>query len=167
LSDADAYLRELRRELPLGCRRRFVAELREHFASATAAEAERGVSVLDAERSTIERLGPPRALADQLLADLRSGALGRRGRLAVALTTARAAALAVLVTIAIVFGAVFAATRSSPAPPPPQRAAGPQLVIEPQTGYARPVLLTLQAAVQRHYTAQAVTPIAIRLTHVP
>lgn len=39
MSDAEAYLRELRHALPLGCRRRFVAELREHFASAIAAEA--------------------------------------------------------------------------------------------------------------------------------
>ena len=167
MSDADAYLRELRRALPLGCRRRFVAEVREHFASASAAEGERGVSRVEAERLTIERLGPPQALAEQLLADLRTGALGRRGRLAAALTTARVAALAVVAAIAVVFGAVFAATRSSPAPPPPQRSAGPQLVVEPQTGYVRPVLLTLQAAFGKPYATQAVTPIAIRLTHVP
>lgn len=63
MSDAETYLRELRRALPIGCRRRFVAEMREHFASAIAAEADRGVGPAEAERLTIERLGPADALA--------------------------------------------------------------------------------------------------------
>lgn len=43
MNEAETYIRELRRALPIGCRRRFVAEVREHFASAVAAEAKRGV----------------------------------------------------------------------------------------------------------------------------
>ena len=66
MTDAETYLRELRRALPVGCRRRFVAEVREHFVSAVAAEGDRGVGRADAERLTIERLGPADALAGQL-----------------------------------------------------------------------------------------------------
>ena len=81
MTGTDTYLRELRRALPFGYRRRLVAEVREHFDSAAAAGA--------AEELTIERLGPPRALAGQLLADLRSGALGPAARLSAALTATR------------------------------------------------------------------------------
>src|SRR3954453_13195128 len=101
MSGAETYLRELRRALPIGCRRRFVAEMREHFESAVAAEAARGVGREEAERLTIERLGPAHALADQLLADLRSGALGPAARLSAALTATHIALAAVLV-IAVV-----------------------------------------------------------------
>jgi len=116
MSDSTAYLHELRRALPFGCRRRFVAEVREHFESAAAAEATHGVDRQEAERLTIERLGPPRALADQLLTDLRSGALGPVARLSAALTTTRVALGAPLV-IAVVVGIAVTKVRSSSTPP--------------------------------------------------
>ncbi len=124
MSDAEAYLRELRRSLPVGCRRRFVAEVREHFASAIAAEAKRGVARSDAERLTIDRLGPASALAEQLLGDLRSGALGRVGRLAAGLTTTRLIALATVSAVAVM-GVVLIGVRSSSTPPTPQPTAVP------------------------------------------
>jgi len=123
MSDSEAYLRELRRALPVGCRRRLDAEVREHFASAVAAEAKRGVPRAEAERLTVGRLGPAHVLADQLLDDLRSGALGHVGRLAVALTMTRLVALATVSAIAVVLGVVLVATRWSSAPPAPQRSA--------------------------------------------
>jgi hypothetical protein len=117
MSGAETYLRELRRALPIGCRRRFAAEIREHFESAVACEAEQGVERDEAERLTIERLGPARALADQLLADLRSGALGPAARLSAALTATRVALAAVLVT-AVVAGLAVTKVRSSSTSPP-------------------------------------------------
>jgi hypothetical protein len=122
VTDADTYLRELRRELPMGCRRRFVAEVREHFESAVSAEATRGVERTEAERLTIERLGPARTLADQLLADLRSGALGPTARLSAALTTTRVV-LAGVLAIAVVVGVGLVGVRSSSKTPTVQRAA--------------------------------------------
>lgn len=171
MSDAEAYLQELRRALPLGCRRRLVSEVREHFASAVAAEAEKGVARPDAERLTVERLGPAQALADQLLSDLRSGALGRRGRLAVAVTPRRLAAVCLVIAAAAVAGAVFAGKRSSPAPAPPPRTASPTtVVLNPRTGEVRYVLLRLQTDVKRTYsrsTAKGVTPWTMSLTQDP
>lgn len=130
MSGADAYLRELRRALPLGCRRRFVAEMREHFESAVAAEAQNGVERDEAERLTIERLGPAQAVADQLLADLRSGVLGPVARLAAALTAARVALAGVLV-IAVAAGVALITVRATSTSTPPrtvQRAPQPEVV---------------------------------------
>ena len=110
MSESELYLRELRRALPIGCRRRFVAEVREHFASAGAAGEE--------ERLTIERLGPARALADQLLADLRSGALGPVARFSAVLTVTRIA-LATVLVLAVVVGVAVVSVRSSSKSPPP------------------------------------------------
>ncbi|HEX5479011.1 MAG TPA: NlpC/P60 family protein [Dehalococcoidia bacterium] len=90
------YLQELRRALPLLFRRRFVAELREHFASA----AERG----EDERVTIERLGPAHTLAAQLVADLRGGKLGR----VAALLTGSRVAMVGTATAAVVVAAFVA-----------------------------------------------------------
>lgn len=123
MSDSEAYLRELRRALPIWCRRRLLAEVAEHFAQAIAAEAERGVPTVEAEQLTVRRLGPAQALADQLLADLRSGALGRAGRFAVTLTATRLAAFATVTAIAVVLGAALVIPRSSSQPPALQRAA--------------------------------------------
>jgi hypothetical protein len=135
---SETYLRELRRALPVGCRRRLISEVREHFVSAVEAEAEHGVSRAEAERLTIDRLGPAEALADQLLDDLRSGALGRAGRLAVALTVTRLAVLAAAAVIAIAVGGVLVAARSS------------------STLLARePKAIVQEAALQRHAAAQA------------
>lgn len=148
MSDAEAYLRELRRALPIGCRRRFVAEMREHFASA----AEAG----EAEQLTIERLGPAKALADQLSADLRSGALGRAGRVTAALSVPRLVAAATLVALAIVGGAMFAGKHSSPAPATtPRRTARPAVVrpsitVDPRTGEIRAVMYAVQSALGKH-----------------
>jgi hypothetical protein len=152
MSDAETYLRELRRALPIGCRRRFVAEVREHFASAIEAEAERGVGAAEAEREAIERLGPAHALAEQFLADVRGGALGRPRRVSVALTAPRLAACAAAVAAAIVAGAVFAGKHSSPAPPPtPRRTAqsSPTVVLDPRTGDVRMVVYALQGAIRK------------------
>jgi hypothetical protein len=154
MSDAEAYLRELRRALPFGCRRRFVAEMREHFASATAAEAERGVGTAEAERLTIERLGPADALAHQVRADLRSGALGRAGRVTAALTTTRVLAGATVATIAIVAGAVFAGAYSSRAPSRPRHTTRPTVLrpsvtVDPTTGEVRGVIYAVQVATRR------------------
>lgn len=138
MTASEAYLRELRRALPVGCRRRLIREVREHFVSAVAAEAEHGLSKDEAERLTIARLGPAQALADQLLDDLRSGALGRVGRLAVALTATRLAVLAAAAVIAIPVGALLAADCSS------------------STLLARePTAIVQEAALQRHAAAQA------------
>jgi hypothetical protein len=149
MSDAESYLRELRRALPLGYRRRVVAEVREHFASAIAAEAEHGVGTEEAERLTVERLGPARDLADQLLVDLRSGALGPTARLSAVLTTTRVIVAAALVVIAIA-GAAVAVTRSSPAThsttPAVNRLPGSPVVHNGVT--VRRLVLTLQRAVQ-------------------
>jgi hypothetical protein len=172
VSDAETYLRELRRALPMGCRRRLVAEMREHFASAIAAEAEHCVETLEAERLTIERLGPAAALAEQLRSDLRSGALGRRGRLVAALTMPRLVAVGTVLTTAIVLGAVFVGKRSPQAPPAPRRTADATVTLDPSTGEVRPVLLTLQATVEKTYwrytsATSGVKPIVIELTPVP
>jgi hypothetical protein len=93
-----------------------VEEVREHFESAVAAEATYGADRQEAERLTIERLGPPRALADQLLTDLRSGALGPAARLSAALTATRVALVALLV-IAVVLGVAVTKVRSSSTSP--------------------------------------------------
>jgi hypothetical protein len=150
MSDAERYLRELRRALPFGCRRRFVAEMREHFASA----ADSG----EPERLAIERLGPAEALAEQLLVDLRSGALGRVGRVTAGLTTTRLVATAGVTAIAIAAGIVFAERHSSPAPAGPQRTARPAVVrpaitIDPTTGEIRAVMYGVQSALARHQTS--------------
>ena len=138
MTDAETYLRELRRSLPIGCRRRFVAEVREHLASAAAAEAEHGVDRREAERLTIERLGPAQAVADQLLADLRSGALGRRARLAATLTSARLVALATVVAVAAAVSAVAVGRHSSEASPAPKPASRLQLIVDPRSGERLP-----------------------------
>jgi hypothetical protein len=153
--DAETYLHDLRRALPIGCRRRFVAELREHFASAVAAEAEHGVDRTEAARLTIERLGPADALAAQLLADLRSGALGPAARLSAALTTARLAACGGAAVLAIAAGAVFTARHSSPpARVPQQTAARPATVtLDPATGEVRGIIYTVQSALREHQSA--------------
>ena len=153
MTDAETYLRELRRALPIGCRGRFVAEVREHFASAVAAEAERGVGPAEAERLTIDRLGPAHALADQLLTDLRSGALGRFGRVSAAVTTTRLVALVTVLAVALAAGAVVAGKRSSTAPPAPQRTTGYAVAINPLNGEVHPLLVALQAGVRRHNSA--------------
>ena len=152
MTDAETYLRELRRSLPVGCRRRFVAEVREHFASAIAAEAEHGVGRLEAEQLTIERLGPAQALADQLLADLRSGALGRRARLVATLTTARlaAAATVVVVAVAVAASAVAVGRHSPQASPAPKPARRLQLIVDARSGELRPLLVTFRAGARRH-----------------
>ena len=152
MTDAETYLRELRRSLPVGCRRRFVAEVREHFASAIAAEAEHGVGRLEAERLTIERLGPAQALAHQLLADLRSGALGRRARLVATLTTARlaAAATVVVVAVAVAASAVAVGRHSPQASPAPKPARRLQLIVDARSGELRPLLVTFRAGARRH-----------------
>jgi len=152
VTDAETYLRELRRSLPAGCRRRFVAEVREHFASAIAAEAEHGVGRLEAERLTIERLGPAQALAHQLLADLRSGALGRRARLVATLTTARlaAAATVVVVAVAVAASAVAVGRHSPQASPAPKPARRLQLILDARSGELRPLLVTFRASARRH-----------------
>jgi hypothetical protein len=150
VTDVETYLRELRRSLPAGCRHRFVAEVREHFASAIAAEAEHGVGRLEAEQLTIERLGPAQALADQLLADLRSGALGRRARLVATLTTARLAAAATVVVVAVAASAVAVGRHSPQASPAPKPARRLQLIVDARSGELRPSLVTFRASARRH-----------------
>jgi hypothetical protein len=150
VSEAETYLRDLRRALPIGCRRRFVAEVREHFASA----ADSG----EPERLTIERLGPPQALAEQLLTDLRSGALGRAVRVTAALTATRLVAAAGVIVIAIVTGAVFAGRHASQAPTTPQRAVRPAYVrptitVDPTTGDVGAVWYAVQSAVRKHQSS--------------
>lgn len=141
MSDSEAYLRQLRRALPLGCRRRFVAEVREHFTSAVAAEAKRGVGRFEAERLTIDRLGPAQALADQLRDDQRSGALGPVRRLAVAMTMTRLVALTTASAIAVVIGFVLLS-----APPALQNAAAsPGTVTRTNTDVANLVATVIPA----------------------
>lgn len=168
MSGADAYLRELRRALPLGCRRRFVAEMREHFESAVAAEAQNGVEKDEAERLTIERLGPARELADQLLADLRSGALGPAARVSAALTATRIA-LAAALLIAVVAAVAVVSVRSSSKAPTAQRA--PESPAVRNGVEVRRLVITLMngQVKQRHFsTRQAGTTPAriLRLTEV-
>jgi hypothetical protein len=141
VTDAETYLRELRGALPMGCRRRFVAEVREHFESAVAAETTRERA--EVERLTIERLGPARALADQLLADLRSGALGPTARLSAALTTTRVV-LAGVLAIAVVVGVGLVSVRSSSKTPTVQRNAESPAVRNGME--VRRVILTLMNA---------------------
>jgi hypothetical protein len=167
MSDSDAYLRELRRALPFGCRRRFVAEMREHFASAVSAEAERGIGTAEAERLTIERLGPADGLAKQVRADLRSGALGRFGGFKAALTAPRVLAGATVAAIAIVAGAIFAGTHSSPAPSKPSRMAQitvvhPTVTLDPRTGQVRMVVYAVQNALRKHQSS-----ITLRIAPMP
>lgn len=173
MSDADTYLRELRRALPVGCRRRLVAEVREHFESAVSAEARHGVGRQEAERLTAERLGPAQALADQLLTDLRSGALGPVARLSAALTAARVLLAAVLVAAVVAGVAVTRVRSTSTSPPAPPRAAQ----APPRTGVVRNgvlirrLILTL-AVTQRRAHARTlpggyVAPGRIQLTQAP
>jgi hypothetical protein len=166
VNDAAAYLRALRRALPIGSRRRLVAEVREHFASAVTAEAERGVSRAEAERSTAERLGPAEALANQLLSDLRSGRLGLRGRLAAATTAPRLLALTAVIAIAAAAGGLSLGRRSSPPPPAAKLTVSPTVVLDPATGEARPVLLTLRAVVYgTGYHAKAPGYLPVKAIH--
>lgn len=148
MSDAEAYLRDLRRALPIGCRRRFVAEVREHFESAVAAEAERGVVRADGERLTIERLGPARVLAEQLLADMRSGVLGPVARLSAALTVTRIALAAVL-ALAVVVGVAVVSVRSSSKTPPPTVQRLPDAGVVHNGVLVRRLVLTLSTAVRQ------------------
>ncbi|HST14826.1 MAG TPA: hypothetical protein VLJ44_08260 [Gaiellaceae bacterium] len=126
--------------------------MREHFASAIAAEAEHGVERPEAERLTIERLGPAPALAGQLLADLRGGALGRFGRLSAAVTAPRLVALATVIAVAVAAaaGAVFAGKHASRAEPVPEGTTGYAVSINPLTGEVRPLLVALQKGVRSH-----------------
>jgi hypothetical protein len=148
VSDAEGYLRDLRRALPVGCRRRFVAEVREHFESAVAAEAERGVGRADAERLTIERLGPAHVLAEQLLADMRSGVLGPVARLSAALTVTRIALAAVL-ALAVVVGVAVVSVRSSSKTPPPTVQRAPDAGVVHNGVLVRRLVLTLSTAVRQ------------------
>ena len=103
MSDAGRYLSDLRRALPRGQRRRILTEIRSHLTDGIAAEVARGVDPDEAERLTIERLGPPEQLASQF------ASTGRR------ISTARLAALGAtvfIVVLAAVFG--FAQTRHAP-----------------------------------------------------
>lgn len=117
MSDAESYLQELRQALPVLYRRRLVAEMREHFASAAERREE--------ERVTIERLGPAHVLAEQLVADLRAGSLGPAGRIAAVLTGSRLAlvrtAAATLVIAGLVAGALLSVSHTSRAPSAVQR----------------------------------------------
>ncbi len=149
MSDSEAYLRELRRALPIWCRRRLVAEVREHFASAIAAEAKRGVGRFQAERLTIDRLGPAQALADQLRDDLRSGALGRVGRLAVALTMTRLVALATVSAVAVVVGFVLVS-----APPALQNAVASPGTVVRTNSYVANLVDTVVPAIQSDVEAR-------------
>ena len=65
MSASEAYLEELRRALPRRHRRRVVAEIRGHLADGIAAETASGADPEEAERLTIERLGPPERIAAQ------------------------------------------------------------------------------------------------------
>ena len=162
MSDAETYLRELRRALPVGYRRRFVAEVRDHFESAVAAEAGHGMPRPEAERLTIERLGPPRAVADQLVADLRSGALGPVGRLSAALTATRLAAVAVLV-LAVGVAVAVIDVRSTAKTPTVQRA--PESPAVRNGVEIRRIILTLTHAQATKQQWVGVTPVRIlRLT---
>jgi hypothetical protein len=171
VSGADAYLRELRRALPLGCRRRFVAEMREHFESAVAAEAQNGVERDEAERLTIERLGPARELADQLLADLRSGALGPAARVSAALTATRIVLAAALVGAVVVGIAVTTLRSTSTSPPPRTVQRMPQAEVVRNGVPIRRLILTLakaQPGVRVHTLPGGyVVPVRIHLTPAP
>jgi cell wall-associated NlpC family hydrolase len=136
VSSAEEYLDQLRQALPLGYRRRLTAEVREHFASAVAAETERGLQVDEAVRLTIERLGPPRALAEELRRDLRSGALGAVQRLAAAVTTARGAVVATSVVVAFVVAAGLVSVRSSSGGPTLRQAAARNALSAVGSAYA-------------------------------
>lgn len=73
MSESDRYLDELRRALPRGRRRRVVAEIRSHLSEGIAAETANGLDPDEAERVTIERLGPAEQLAAQFTSTRRVG----------------------------------------------------------------------------------------------
>lgn len=163
MTDTDTYLRELRRALPLGYRRRLVAEVREHFDSAATAGA--------AEALTIERLGPPRAVADQLLADLRSGALGPAARLSAALTATRLAVAAVL-AVAVAAGVGVTKVRSSSSSPPSRTVQRvPEQGVVRNGVTVRRLILTLARSRERitvhTLPGGYVVPVRIRPTQAP
>jgi hypothetical protein len=126
VSAAEQYLEKLRQALPRLQRRRIVAEIRNHMADDVAAEVARGVDPAEAERLTIERLGPPEELASQFSTS------GRR------LSTPAFAALAAT-SLVVVLGAVFGLSHTRHASHAPAvgrttaTAVPPHLVILPST----------------------------------
>jgi hypothetical protein len=171
MTDAETYLRELRRALPVGCRRRFVAEMREHFDSAVAAEAKNGVNRWEAERLTIERLGPAGVLAGQLLADMRSGALGPAARLSAALTATRVV-LAATLLVAVAVGVAVTRVRSTATSPPPRTVErAPESGVVRNGVLVRRLILTVanaQRGVKIHTLPGGyVVPVRIQLTQAP
>lgn len=168
MNAAETYLRELRRVLPVGCRRRFVAEMREHFESAVAAEAEHGMDRDEAERLTIERLGPAPQLADQLLADLRSGALGPAARLSAALTATRIALGAALLIAVVAAVAIVSAHSSSKTPTAERTPESPAVRNGVEVRRLVITLMNGQVKQRQFYARQAGTTPAriLRLTEV-
>ena len=65
MNESGRYLRDLRRALPRGQRRKVVAEIRSHLRDGIAAEIAGGLDRAEAERVVLERLGPPERLAAQ------------------------------------------------------------------------------------------------------
>lgn len=158
MSAAEAYLRELRRALPIGCRRRFVAEMREHFASAADAG--------EPEELTIERLGPAAALADQLIGDVRSGALGRTARLSAALTTTRLLVLVTLLAIAIAASSAAVVRTRSASSSPPAHERPPSSPVVHNGVTVRRLILTLQGNLGYKRYGSTRPTLTIRLQHV-
>jgi hypothetical protein len=149
------YLKDLRRALPRGLRRRVVAELRQHLRDGIAAEIAGGLGHDEAERLTIERLGPPERVAAQFASD----APAPRGHVVLV------AAVVVLAAIAIAAGAVVTHTQHAKKTPP----ASPATYAPPRvsTVASSLVVLVRQVAAKQLHTGTSGTPVVPRVIFVP
>jgi hypothetical protein len=152
VTESTRYLKELRRALPLRLRRRVVAELRQHLRDGIAAEVAGGLGRDEAERLTIERLGPPERVAAQFASDAPA-------------PRARAVLVAAVAVLVIVTGAVVTHTRHATKAPTP-----------PSTTYASPrvrtapsglVVLVRQIAARQLHTRAGGTPVVPRAIFLP
>ena len=155
MTESKRYVKELRRALPLRLRRRVVAELRQHLRDGIAAEVAGGLAHDEAERLTIERLGPPERVAAQFATD----APAPRARVVLV------AAVAVLVVVALAAGAVVTHTQHAKKAPTPSSAtyASPRVSSVPSTL----VVLVRQIAARQLHARASGTPVVPRVIFVP
>jgi hypothetical protein len=157
VTESTRYLQELRRALPRRLRRRVVRELRQHFHDGIAAEVAGGLDRDDAERLTIERLGPPERVAAQFAAD----APPARNRTRLVLS----AALIVLIALAIAASAVVTHTQHAKPAPAPSTAVYVSPTASPVASSL--VVLVRQVAARQLNARAHGTPVVPRVIFMP
>jgi hypothetical protein len=113
---SERYLDELRRALPRRLRRSVGAEIRAHLADGIAAETANGMDRDEAERLTIDRLGPADRVAAQFAADAPRS--HRLAALVVAVAVLAIAAVAAALAVTHTSHATHAPTTRAATPAP-------------------------------------------------